>query len=131
MSQLDEYDTFTKQGKGVSAPHGYKKIRVHLIFDIKHDGRHNARCVVDGYLTNISVDSIYSGFLSLGGLRIMLFLAELNKLDIWATDIDNTYLEANTSENVYTITWTEFGKLRGCTLIIHNVLYWLRSNSLQ
>jgi hypothetical protein len=37
----------------------------------------------------------------LRGFRIVLFLAELNHLEIWATDIGNTYLEAFTSEKVY------------------------------
>ena len=61
----------------------------------------------------------------------MLFLAELNNLDIWATDIGNAYLEANTSENVYIIDGLKFGELRGCTLIIHKVLYGWRSSGLQ
>ena len=40
MEQLDEYNTFNNLGKGSQGPKGYKKIRVHLIFDIEHDGRH-------------------------------------------------------------------------------------------
>ena len=69
-----------------------KKINIHtrkfkfLIFDVKHDGRHKARMVADGHLTDIPVDSVYSGVVSLRGLRIMLFLAELNQLETWATD---------------------------------------------
>jgi hypothetical protein len=31
-------------------------------------------------------------------LRIVTFLAELNGLDLWATDIGNAYLEAFTME---------------------------------
>ena len=30
---------------------GYHKIRVHLIFAVKYDGRHKARLVADGHLT--------------------------------------------------------------------------------
>jgi hypothetical protein len=39
MEQLDDYDVFTDKGKDGDPPKGYKKIRVHLIYDAKHDGR--------------------------------------------------------------------------------------------
>ena len=81
MNQLDDYNTFINHSAN-KPPDGYKKIKVYLIFDIKHNGRHNVRCVADGNLTNIPVESVYSGVVSLRGLQMMLFLAELNKLDI-------------------------------------------------
>ena len=37
------YNTFNDLGRGVPAPVGYKKIRVHMVYDVKHDGRHKAR----------------------------------------------------------------------------------------
>jgi hypothetical protein len=40
MAQLDEYETFKDLGSGVKPPDGHKKIRVHLVFDVKHDGHH-------------------------------------------------------------------------------------------
>ena len=60
---------------------GYNKIRVHLIYDIKHDMRHKTRCVSNGHLTEIPLDSVYSRVVSLHGLRMMIFLAELNQID--------------------------------------------------
>jgi hypothetical protein len=33
--------------------------------------------------------SVYSGVVSLWGLRMVAFLLELNGLDLWATDIGN------------------------------------------
>jgi hypothetical protein len=73
MIQLDEYDCFKDQGKRLDIPIGYKKIRVHLIYDVKHDGRHKARLVADGHLTDIPVDSVYSGVVTLRGLRLLIF----------------------------------------------------------
>jgi Reverse transcriptase (RNA-dependent DNA polymerase) len=102
---------------------GYKKIQVHLIFDVKHDGRHKARLVADGHLTDIPLESVCSGVVSLQGFRIVLFLAELNHLKIWATDIDNAYLEALTSEKVYIIAGSEFVEREGHILIISRALY--------
>jgi Reverse transcriptase (RNA-dependent DNA polymerase) len=58
----------------------------------------------------------------------MLFLAELNHLQIWATDIGNAYLEAYTSEKVYVIAGPEFKDSEGHILIISKALYGLRSS---
>ena len=55
--------------------------------DVKHDGRHKARLVADGHLTDIPLDSVYSGVVSLRGFRLVLFLGELNGLETWSTDI--------------------------------------------
>jgi hypothetical protein len=99
LTQIDDYFTFIDKGHHtkIKAPMGNKKIRVHLIYDVKHDGRHNARLVADGHLTDIPLESVYSGVFSLRGFRMILFLAKLNHLELWATDIGNAYLEAFTS----------------------------------
>jgi len=91
FDQLIDYKTFIDKGHVRIAiiPPGYKKIRVHLVFDVKHDGRHKVRCVADGHLTDAPIDSVYSGVVSLRGLRIMIFTAILNLLEIWATDVGN------------------------------------------
>ena len=67
-------------------------------------------------------------FVSLRGFCLVLFLAELNKLELWATDIGNAYLEAFTSELVYIIAGPEFKELEGHVLIISKALYGLRSS---
>jgi hypothetical protein len=62
---------------------------------------------------------------SLRGFRLVLFLAELNHLQIWATDISNAYLEAYTNEKVYVIAGPEFKDRDGHILIISKALYGL------
>jgi hypothetical protein len=49
LTQIDDYTTFIDKGHHtkVKPPQGYKKIHVHLIFDVKHEGRHKARLVAD------------------------------------------------------------------------------------
>jgi Reverse transcriptase (RNA-dependent DNA polymerase) len=64
----------------------------------------------------------------LRGFRIVLFLAELNHLEIWATDIGNAYLKAYTTEKVYIIAGLEFGEREGHILVISKALYGLRSS---
>jgi hypothetical protein len=82
MTQLDDYSTFIDAGEEV--PKGYKKIRVHLVYDVKHDGRRKARLVADGHLTDIPLESVYSaGVVSLRGIRLITFISELNSLELW------------------------------------------------
>jgi hypothetical protein len=78
MLQLAEYDTFRDLGhKDTASPlTGYKKIRTHRIYDCKHDGRHKARIVADSHLMDIPLESVYSGVVSLRGLRILTFLTK-------------------------------------------------------
>jgi hypothetical protein len=132
MSQLAEYDTFRALGHKDTAPPptGYKKIRSHLVYDCKHDGRHKARMVADGHLMDIPLESVYSGVVSLRGLRIITFLSELNGLDLWATDISNVYLEDFTMEQNYIIADPEFGQLEGHYLIIVKAIYGLSTSGL-
>ena len=70
MSQLDEYSKFIEYNIEKAAPQGYKRIKTNLIYDIRLDGRHKARCVPDAHLTDMPIDSVYSGVVSLRGLRI-------------------------------------------------------------
>ena len=131
MDLLDTYSTFKDYGYKSKPPPGYKKIRVHLVFDVKHDGRHKARLVADGHLTDIPLESVYSGVVSLRGLRLIVFLAELNGLELWATDVGSAYLEAETQERVYIQAGPEFGDRVGHTLVIFKALYGLRTSGLR
>ena len=130
FQQIDDYNTFDDKGHKDHSPSppGYKRIRVHLVFDVKHDGRHKARLVADGHLTDIPLESVYSGVVSIRGFRLALFLAELNDLELWSTDIGNAYLEAHTSEKVYIIGGPEFGDRQDHILIIKRALYGLKSS---
>ena len=84
--------------------------------------------MADGHLTDIPDDSVYSSVVSLRGLRILLFLAEHNGLEVWGTDIGNAYLEAQTSERVCICAGPEFGTMENHLLLIHKALYGLQSS---
>ena len=96
VNQIHEYETFNNLGKGAPIPEGYKKIRVHFVFDVKHNGRHKARLVADGHLTSVLDDSVYSSVVSLRDLRLVVFAGEENGLTTWAADVGNAYLESYT-----------------------------------
>ena len=53
MIQLDAYNTFNDLDKNRIPPSRYKKIKVHLIYDIKYNKRHKVRWV--GYLFHIDM----------------------------------------------------------------------------
>jgi hypothetical protein len=67
LQQINEYETFTDVGHHTKSkiPNGYKKIRGHFVFDFKHDGHHKARLVADGHVTEVLLESVYSGAVSL------------------------------------------------------------------
>jgi hypothetical protein len=98
---LIAYKTFVDLEPDGEAPPGYKKIRCHIIYDVKHDGRHKAHIVAGGHLTDPNTESGYSGVVSLRGIRLIAFLAELNGLELWRADVGNAYLDAKTKEKVY------------------------------
>ena len=132
--QLLDYDTFIDKGhKSIATiPQGYKKITLHFVYAVKHDGRHKSRAVAGGHLTETPVESVYSGVVSLRGVRIIVFLAELNGLKLWQTDVGNAYLEAKTKEKVYVIAGPEFGKeMEGHVLVINKALYGLKTSGLR
>ena len=124
------YGTFNDKGKGGKAPSGYKKITIRFVYAVKHDGRHKARLVAGGHLTDTPIDSVYSSVASLRGVRMITFLAELNGLEFWSTDIGNAYLESDTMEKVYVVAGKELScvGLEGHTLIIVKALYGLKSS---
>ena len=131
VGQIDAYEAFKDLGKGAKPPPGYRKITVHLVYDVKHDGRHKARLVAGGHLTGTPVDSVYSSVVSLHGLRITIFLAELNQMEVWGADVGNAYLEAFTQEKIYIIAGPIFGNREGHTLLIQKALYGLKSSGLR
>jgi hypothetical protein len=128
---VDEYNVFDDKGKGYNPGPDYKKMRVHMVYAVKHDGKHRARLIAGGHLMDTPIDSVYSSVVSLRGIRILAFLAELNELELWATDIGSAYLESYTKEKVYIIAGPEFGERQGHTLIIVRALYGLKSSGLR
>ena len=76
-----------------------------------HDGRHKEILVVDGHTTDVPLSSVHSGVASIRDIRPVLFLAKLNILDSWRTDIGIEHLEAFTKENVHVVSVPKFEPL--------------------
>ena len=123
MESFQEFGVFKDLGKGGKPPEGYKKVKLITVYDVKHDGWHKTRIVAGGHLTDIPMESVYSRVVSLQGIRLLVFLAELNGLQAWATDISK--------EKLYLIAGPEFGDLEGHTLLVYKALYGLRTSGVQ
>ena len=134
MESMLEYKVFKKWDKAIldkhkkvmNPPKGYHRIKVHLVFAVKFDGRHKARLVADGHLTPEPIEKIYSGVVSLRILRLVIFLGKLNHL--WGADIGNAYLEAFTDEKLYIVAGPEFQELEEYILIFLKAMYGLKSS---
>ena len=123
-----EYQVFKDIGKNGRPPAGYKPLKILTVYDVKHDGRHRARMVAAGHLTEVPVESVYSGVISLRGIRLMIFLAELNQMEAWGTDISSAYLEAFTKEKLFVKAGPEFGDQEGHILLVEKALYGLQTS---
>ena len=85
------------------------------------------RLVADGHLTKEPNEAVYSGDGSLRNLRLAMFLAELNGIQLWGADAGNAYLQELTKETLYIVAGPEFEELQGHVLVMHKVLYGTRS----
>ena len=109
---------------------GYKKLDMHMIFDIKmgENFRRKARLVADGHKTATPATITYSSVVSRDSVRIALTIAALNDLKILACDILNAYLTAPCREKFWCTAGPEFGSDRGKTMIVVRALYGLKSS---
>ena len=127
LANLDEYETFQDLGEGAQAPPDYQQIRVHFVYDVKHDMRHKARLVAGGHMTE-DVSDAYSSVISLKSMRLAIVVGEANGKTPMVGDIGNAYLEAFTKEKVFFHAGPEFGERHGHTLVIVKALYGLRTS---
>ena len=68
---------------------------------------------------------------SIRSLRLVIFLAKLNNLEVCGAYIGNAYLEAKTKEKLYIGVGQEFEELEGHILVIYKALYGLKSSGLR
>ena len=126
LTQIHEYKVFKDTGKAqfhdgkAVTPDGFQKIRVHFVYAVKHAGKFKTRPVADGHLTKEPVVSLRS-------LRMVVFLSQLNDLEIWGADVGNAYLEAYTDPNLCIIVGPEFKELQVHLLIMIKTLHGTRS----
>ncbi len=115
--------------KGELTP-DYKYIPLIWVFAVKYDGRHRARCVGGGHVTDDPEEDFYSGAVDFESVRIAFVVAVLTALQVIAADVGSAYIQALTAEKVYTIAgpeWKALG-LEGAVLIVYKALYGLKTS---
>ncbi len=105
--QLFDYKCFEDRGKHAAHPSGYRKIKVHFVYAVKHDFRYKARLVAGGHMTEPPKDSVYSGVVMLRSMRLGCLIGKLSGLQVLVGDIGNAYLEAFTKEKVFFVAGKE------------------------
>ena len=95
--------------RGRKPPREYKRIPGFFVFDVKHDLRRKARFVAGGHVTIAPKGDTYSGVCDHESVRMTLFLAENNDLEVKVADIGNAYLHAKTREKMFIVAGPEFG----------------------
>ena len=111
-------------------PPFYKAILCHMVFDIRMGTlERKARFVAGGHMTDEPTESVYSSVVSRDTVRLAFLLAALNDVDILVGDVQNAYLNADTSEKIYIKSaGPEFGPNQGRPVIIVRALYGLKSS---
>ena len=61
----------------------------------------------------------------------MIFLAELNQMEAWGTDISSAYLKVFTKEKLFVKAGPEFGDQEGRILLVEKALYGLRTSGVR
>ena len=92
---------------------GYKKTPGHLVWDYKIDFMPKAtRYVAGGHTTDPPKAIMYASVVSRETIWIALFVAGLNGLNLWLTDIGNAYLTESVTGSSYVVAGDEFGPLK-------------------
>ena len=109
---------------GTAVPVGHKFINVHMVFDVKMENfQFKARLVANGNETGAPASLTYASVVSRESVRIALTLTTPNGLDAKINDIQNAYLNASTTERLYTKLGPEFDLDAGKFAVIVRALY--------
>jgi hypothetical protein len=109
-------------------PIGYKRMRGHMIFDVKLSLTRKARWVADGSQSEMPRESTYSSVVSHDSVRIFFTLAALNDVEVLVCDVPNAYLNAPTKERNYSNCGKEFGPNEGRQALIIRALNGMASS---
>ena len=113
-----------------TAPRGYRKITINMIFDMKLDEGFTRKSgiVVDGHTVDTPPYMTYASGVSRDSVIIILLIADLNGLDLQCTDVQNAYIIAKTKKPVYFYAVEEFGKDWGKIVVLVIAVYGMKGS---
>eukprot|EP00957_Ditylum_brightwellii_P094991 7233798-Ditylum_brightwellii.AAC.1 len=108
----------------IKIPTGWNMVTGHIIFDVKINFMRKARWIVDRHKTPDPVGSTCASVVSRESVRIAFTYTSLNYLDVWATYIQNAYLQAPSSQRHCIVCSAKFGLENvGKRALIRRALY--------
>jgi hypothetical protein len=108
---------------------GWQFAPMHMIFDIKADGRFKARLCVGGNVLDVSTHTTYSSTIQDVSVRLLMVIAAQNGLFMMTADVANAFCTAPSMEKVWSIAGKEFGAREGAKVSLKRALYGTRTAS--
>lgn len=108
---------------------GWQFAPMHMIFDIKHDGRYKARLCVGGNVLDMSGYETFSSTVKDLTVRLLMLTAVQNRLNFITADVGNAFCTAPNVEKVWSKAGVEFGDKAGCKITLKRALYGTRTAS--
>ena len=108
---------------------GWQFAPMHMIFDIKADGRFKARLCVGGNVLDVSTHTTYSSTIQDLSVRLLMVIAAQNGLHMMTADVANAFCTAPNMEKVWSIAGKEFGDREGAKVSLKRALYGTRTAS--
>ena len=109
---------------GSKAPVGHTYLDCHLVLDVKSTTLvRKARFVAGGHMTGEPESMTYASVVSRESVHLALMLAALNGLEVLQADVKGAYLNAKSTEKLYTRCGPEFGEFKGRLAVIQRALY--------
>ena len=128
LERLCVFD-FHSPDKRFNRTDGWQFAPMHMIFDIKADGRFKARLCVGGNVLDVSTHTTYSSTIQDISVRLLMVIAAQNGLHMMTADVANAFCTAPNMEKVWSIAGKEFGPKEGAKVSLKRALYGTRTAS--
>ena len=73
---------------------GWQYAPLHLVFDVKSDGRAKARCVMGGDVTNADQYDTFEATVKIENVRLLIIATAVNDSDVVMGDISFAFLNS-------------------------------------
>jgi hypothetical protein len=131
MTSQHEMETFILLMEGKLPDGDWQYAPLRMIFTVKSDGRHKARLVIGGHVTDASDYDTYAATIRTDNIRIILFVVVRDYSDMLMGDVMTAYLNALTGEKIWTKCGPEFEDAEGQIAIVNKALYGLKTSAHQ
>eukprot|EP00957_Ditylum_brightwellii_P084882 6454508-Ditylum_brightwellii.AAC.1 len=110
VDALKEMKCFDFQDAGNKPTGNYQCTTLHMVFICKQDLRKKARIVAGGHLIDLLDNKVYSSTVNGISVKLLYVIAHCVGLKALCGDIVNAYVNAYTTERVYSADGPEFGE---------------------